>query len=193
MIKNPLLDKIKQICKDEEYILIFDSGEGFDWGVPTVFPDGILLSTDDGQTIEGYKSYFYKWEDISIIAHHGFSARHIQEKEFNSYSREKICQIRMGYGKGNDDLKDGDSFSCSIGIHDNEFDEEASFKIPKQRYANEPQVCIDCGEKSTHYRYFGDPIEIYGQFSLLGSGIYIQQNYGAEGVIMPLTDIIQVN
>jgi len=194
-MNNPLLEKIKQICKDEEYILLFDSGEGMDWGHPTVFPDGILLTAGSGQTIDGFKSWFYKWEDISVIAHRGFVIRR-ETDNLQDFGKQKVCHIQLknGGGRVEDDSEYivGIPFLCAMGVHNKEFDPDRGFERPKRAYANEPIICLNCGERTFSYRYFGDPLEINGEFSLLGNGIYVQQQYGAEGIIMPMTDIIQV-
>lgn len=184
---NPLLKKIKKICADEDYILLFDSGEGMDWGHPKVFPDGILLTAGNGQTIDGYASWFYKWEDISVVAHQGFSVTQITDKLLDTEKR-KICHLKVANGEETINKKGGRPFLCAMGVHEME-DDNSDFDRPRRAWADQPRVCKACKKRTKVSQYFGDPLEISGEFFLVGSGLYVKQDHGAEAVIMPLTDI----
>ena len=144
---NPLMEKIEKICKDEDIIILFDSEEIMDWGIPEVHKDGIFLTAENGDTIDGHKTWFYKWEDISIIAHYGFQVKKIKD-ELRDFRKIKVFQLN----------------GRKIKPHE-------SGEVEK-------------------YEYVGDPLEICGKFSLLWNGLYVQQEYGAEAVIMPQTEIL---
>lgn len=187
---NPLMAKIKKICKDEEVVILFDAEERMDWGIPEVTDKGILLTAKNGDTVDGVKSWFYEWDDISLVAHYGFEIRDTMDA-LDDFSRQKIYMLQFKNPQDPISMTKK-PFLCSIGIHSNEND--YSRKIThdyKANIAKYPKQCKHCGKRSTltTRAYIGDPLEITGEFSLLGSGIYVQQRWGAEAVIMPWTEI----
>lgn len=174
-MENPLIDKIKKICKDEEIIILFDSEERVDWGIPEVLENGILMKSENGETVDGYKSWFYPWDDISLVAHYGFQVKKIKD-ELTDFRKIKVFQLNKN--------------KIQLCEHDWEL-------AVRNVYDKTVDKCFLCGFEKLHrdedgiYKpmYFGDPLEIYGQFSILGNGLYVQQEYGAEGVIMPNTEM----
>jgi len=198
-LKNPLIEKIKKICKDEDIILLFDSDEVMDWGIPEVHKDGIFLSSENGDTRDGVKEWFYKWKDISLVAHYGFKVDEIKanfrdEVDYDENSRRKIWELSCKNGTLKE-KKDTRKFMCVIGLHDTETDRTRKEKHYESGSISYPKICKYCKEKSSYlYKpgHFGDPLEIYGNFSLLGNGLYVRQAWGAEAVIMPHTEIIDI-
>ncbi len=66
-----LYKKVKEICQSGD-IVLFDAEEVLDWGRPIVEPNGITVMARIPNTMEGLKSHFYPWDDISFLAHQGF-------------------------------------------------------------------------------------------------------------------------
>lgn len=76
--ENRLYKKIKEICGVEGRIVLFDAEETMDWGRPIVDPDGIRVTARISNTIDGVKTHFYPWEDISFLCHEGFVLRKVK-------------------------------------------------------------------------------------------------------------------
>lgn len=90
-----LYKKIKEICMAEGRIVLFDAEEAMDWGRPNVFTDGIRVTARIPNTIDGVKTHFYPWEDVSFLCHEGFVLRKVKGN-IGEITEQTVYKLAVG-------------------------------------------------------------------------------------------------
>ncbi len=96
-----LYKKIKEICAAEGRIVLFDAEEAMDWGKPIVDPDGIRVTARIPFTIDGVKTHFYPWDDISFLCHEGFVLRKVKGY-IGEITEQTVYKLAVGLGRKQD-------------------------------------------------------------------------------------------